>query len=62
MYRLIKFLFTGFWERNHKWEIKDCCVKKYFNTGEPLPYRITYVYTLRCSKCGKMESYNGLKE
>ena len=63
MYRLLKFLFTGFWECNHTWEIKEKNRFPYFHkAGENIPYKITYVYTLRCSKCGEMESYNEVTE
>jgi len=59
MWRLIKFLFTGYWnEHEHEWEILN--KTKIYNADSieyDIPVRIEYI--LQCKKCGKLKKTKG---
>ena len=58
MLRIIKFLFTGFWEPSctHNWEEIDKYEARYFldKSEDALPHSRKYILVQKCTNCQKL--------
>ena len=56
MIKLLEFLFTGKWACTHKWETFKEHILTTRVDEKKEPFKIEYLYVLRCIKCGELTS------